>query len=298
MQAKLASNSHDRRPGSRTTEPSLLAGKLFDEAGIPLTPSHATKTGRRYRYYVSKHLISGTVDEGNERDGWRLPAREIERMVGDAISGLLADRSRLATAAQASGLAGNCIPALLRSISRWRGRILDLVQGVELGRDEITIVANLTPVMGEPEVLVRHTVPTQLKRRGVEMRLVPDGPDNGTRTANSDPALINAVARARRWFDDLVSGRADSLRDIARAESVSDRYVGRLLPLAFLAPDIVEAILAGTQSVDLTAEKLTKHVELPLSWSEQKAVLGFNWVPGRRTEHLAASRHQRLSSRP
>ena len=275
VQVKLASNTHDRRSGIRTTEPSQLAGKLFDEAGIPLTPSHATKAGRRYRYYVSKHLISGTVDESDARDGWRLPAREIERIVGDAITCLFADRSKLATAAQESGLAAARIPELLRSFSRWRGQVLDLVQRVELDRNEITIVVDLAPVIGEPEVLVRHAVPAQLRRRGVEMRLVLDGPDNGARTANPDPALINAVARAHRWFKDLARGRADSLCDIAKTEGVSDRYVSRLLPLAFLAPDIVEAILAGTQPLDLTAEKLTKHTELPLSWAEQRELLGF-----------------------
>jgi site-specific DNA recombinase len=48
------------------------------------------------------------------------------------------------------------------------------------------------------------------------------------------------------------------------------------MPLAFLAPDIVEAILAGTQPVDLTAETLTRRADLPLSWSEQKSLFGFN----------------------
>ena len=271
VQAKLACNTHERRSGVRTTEPSLLAGKLFDEAGIPLTPSHATKAGRRYRYYVSKHLISGTVDESDAREGWRLPAREIERIVGDAIISLVADRSKLVNAAQDSGLAADRIPDLFRSASRWLGQVLDLVQRVELDRNEITIVIDLAPVIGESEVLVRHTVPAQLRRHGVEMRLVLDSPDNGSRTANPDPALINAVARAHRWFEDLVSGPAATLRDIAKAEGVSDRYVSRLLPLAFLAPDIVEVILAGSHPIDVTAEKLTKHTELPLCWAEQRA---------------------------
>jgi site-specific DNA recombinase len=48
------------------------------------------------------------------------------------------------------------------------------------------------------------------------------------------------------------------------------------MPLAFLAPDIVEAILAGTQPVDLTAETLARRADLPRSWSEQKSLFGFN----------------------
>ena len=106
------------------------------------------------------------------------------------------------------------------------------------------------------------------------MRLVLDGVGPGP--SKPDPALIKAVVRARKWFDDKFSGEARSLGDIASAEGVSDRYVARLLLLAFLAPEIVEAILAGTQPPDLTAERLTKQTEFPLSWAEQKALLGFD----------------------
>lgn len=108
------------------------------------------------------------------------------------------------------------------------------------------------------------------------MRLVLEGAGNGSGTAKPDPALIKAMFRAHKWFDDLVSGRAASLGAIARAEGCSDRYIGHLMPLAFLAPEIVEAILAGTQPVELTAETLTKRTDLPLDWAEQKALLGFN----------------------
>ena len=249
-------------------------GKLFDEAGAPLTPSHAVKFGRRYRYYVSKRLISGTVAEGKERDGWRLPAREIERIVGDAVTGLFADHAALADAVRASGMVADRVPGLLDAVARWRGEILDLIERVDLSADRIAIDLNLMPLTGERETTISHVSPAQIRRRGVEMRLVLEGA--GTEPAKPDPALIKSVARAHRWFDDLVSGRAQSLGDSARAAGVSDRYVSHLMPLAFLAPEIVEAILAGTQPVDLTAQKLTKRTDLPLDWAEQKTLLGFD----------------------
>lgn len=84
------------------------------------------------------------------------------------------------------------------------------------------------------------------------------------------------VVRAQRWFDDLVSGRARSLCDIARAECVTDRYVSHLLRLAFLAPQIAVAIREGAQPVVLTIEALTKRIDLPLAWMEQKSRLGFD----------------------
>ncbi len=82
--------------------------------------------------------------------------------------------------------------------------------------------------------------------------------------------------RGRRWFEDLASGRAGSLVEIAKAEGVNVRYVGRLIPLAFLAPDIVARILSGTQPVDLTTENLTKRIDLPLAWTQQRTLLGFD----------------------
>jgi len=67
-----------------------------------------------------------------------------------------------------------------------------------------------------------------------------------------------------------------SIRDIAHREGLSDRYVSNLLSLAFLAPDIVEAIVAGQQPADLTTDALTKRINLPADWSEQRHMLGFN----------------------
>jgi site-specific DNA recombinase len=134
---------------------------------------------------------------------------------------------------------------------------------------------DIGPLTGETEMLVRHLVPAGLKRRGAETRLILEGAGHG-RASRPDPALIKAVARARRWFDELVSGRSRSFAELAKTEGCSERYVSRLIPLAFLAPEIVEAILAGTQPVDLTAEALTRRADPPLSWAEQEASLRFS----------------------
>jgi len=273
VQAKLAANACERPSETRASEPSPLMGKLFDEAGAPLTPSHAVKSSRRYRYYVSKRLIDGRAAENKERNGWRLPAHEIERIVSEAVTALLADPPSLTDAVREQGIAADHIPDLLKAASRWRGQPLDLAERVDLTRDAITICINLSALSREIGISILHAVPAQIRRRGVEMRLVLDG--GNTQTAKPDPVLIKAVARAHKWFDDLASGRARSLGDIARREGVSDRYVSHLMPLAFLAPDIIEAILAGTQPADLTAETLTRRTELPLSWADQKAALGF-----------------------
>ena len=79
------------------------------------------------------------------------------------------------------------------------------------------------------------------------------------------------IVRGRKWFEDLASGRAQSLIEIAEEEDVTDRYVGQLILL-----DIVAGILSETQSVDLTTETLTRRIDFPLAWEEQRALLGFD----------------------
>ena len=90
---------------------SYLAGKLFDEAGERLTTSHAVKGGRRYRYYVSRPLVTGTALQAPQ--GWRLPALEIERIIADEVGKMLSDRSAIAAAPREAGIDARGIPAVL-----------------------------------------------------------------------------------------------------------------------------------------------------------------------------------------
>jgi hypothetical protein len=275
VRAKLAANARDRRSGNGARHPSPLAGKLFDEGDILLTPSHAVKSGRRYRYYISRQLIAGPMDRIDDQraSAWRLPAREIERIVSDAATGLLADRAALTDAARDAGLAAEQVPDLLRAVTRWRADVLDLIERVELSQEGIALTVDLALFTGGAGPLVRHEIPMRIKRRGVETRLVIEGATI-TSATTVDAALVKAVVRAHTWFDDLVAGQAKSLKAIAKAEKLSDQYVSRLMPLALLALEIVKAVLAGTQPVDLTADTLINHTDLPTSWVEQKALLG------------------------
>jgi hypothetical protein len=79
------------------------------------------------------------------------------------------------------------------------------------------------------------------------------------------------LARAWRWQKLLEEGRFASVRDLADAENISKSYVSRILRLALLAPDIVEAILVGRTDQALMLEKLQR--SLPASWVEQREAL-------------------------
>lgn len=102
-----------------------------------------------------------------------------------------------------------------------------------------------------------------------------EGPNGAAPTAAShmDRNLIKAIARAFEWRDLLASGKAKSFRAIARQAGFTEGYVRQIVDLAFLPPEIVGAILRGTQARHLTVDRLVRQ-PLPLSWGEQRRVLG------------------------
>jgi DNA invertase Pin-like site-specific DNA recombinase len=128
------------------------------------------------------------------------------------------------------------------------------------------------------EVLLSASEPIELKaavafkRRGVETKLVLPGLAQQNHNSKCDPALIKAMARGSVWFEELATGRARSLQELARREGITRRYIRRLVNLAFLSPQLVEAILQGRQPVELTATRLTE-LDLPLDWTEQRRLL-------------------------
>lgn len=186
---------------------------------------------------------------------------------------LLADRQALADRAREAGVEPRQLPNLLGAADGWAGSPWEVVDRVELDNNEVVVHLDLSTFLEGRGEKLRHTIPAQIQRRGQEMRFVVES--SGSQPARQpDPALIKAVARAQRWFEDLTRGHAASLHEIARAEGVSDGYVGHVLPLAFLSPEIISAILTGTQPVELTSQELIKRTDLPPLWSDQVALLG------------------------
>ena len=119
---------------------------------------------------------------------------------------------------------------------------------------------------------VELTAAAAFTRRGAETKLVLPGLAQQKHSSTCDPALIKAVALARAWFEELATGRARSLQELAKRDGISRRYIRRLVGLAFLSPQLVEAILQGGQPVELTATRLTE-LDLPLDWTEQHKLL-------------------------
>lgn len=117
------------------------------------------------------------------------------------------------------------------------------------------------------------SVPQSLARRGVETRLVL--PNEALMPPRRDPALIALIAQATVWADALTSGRATSISELAAQSGLEPNLISRTVPLGFLAPDIVKAILNGRQPAHLTASDL-RRIDLPMDWDEQRRILGFD----------------------
>jgi len=257
---------------------SPLAGKIFDETGDRLTPSHSRKNGHRLRYYISSRLVNDRG--GNHPDAWRLPAPELE----SGITGRL--RAWLSAPGQASHLLatplagemaaiGACIDSLIAELDgpHAAAALRALVADVRIapGRMVITVAAEvladrlgLAPERLDPEQLA-IAAPFRIRRRGVETKVL-----LGDRPAEVDRVLIRNLMKARDWFAALTRG--ESYAGIAEREGIWKQRIQQLLPLAFLAPDIVQQIAEGRQPVGLTTEGLINS-DLPVDWAAQRALI-------------------------
>jgi site-specific DNA recombinase len=287
VQDRLRSRAVRRGEGRKTEAPrSPLAGKLFDEKGEPLYVQGAAKGRRRYRYYVSRKLVRG--GSGDAEHGWRVSAPELERSASTAAQGMIADRDAIAQAVEDADIDANRLPAVLKSAHEWIERLrtkreaasalAELIERIEVSRDGIRVSLKLpipfdvdTDGMNRSHLALTRFFPMEMKRRGVEMRLVLEGDSTPARV---DLPLLKGVARSRRWSHDLISGRVRSVSEMARREELDRRSVHRLLRLGFLSPRIVEAIAEGRQPPELTVTGLIRRIDLPLLWSAQEQALG------------------------
>ena len=294
VQAQLAANTAERNLGTRTRLPSPLAGMLFDGDGNRMTPTHATKKGTRYRYYVSRTLITNDQTDGSA--GLRIPAGEIEQAVTSRLRQWLVDpgsvyqatrladpsaQRRLIARAEEIGNSWSELPA-----TRQRTLLTALIERIDIGANRLDIhlrpirlrmlldiAATPLPSGADDETQIL-SMPIELRRSGREIKMLIDGTGSFP-TAKPDARLIKLLIRARRFNATLIGSDGVPFAALAKREGVSPSYFTRLVRLSYLAPDITQAILDGRQPRDLTADKLLTRSRLPLAWHEQRTLLGF-----------------------
>jgi site-specific DNA recombinase len=126
--------------------------------------------------------------------------------------------------------------------------------------------ATLAPLHADRLDILTLTGDFQVLRRGSELRLV--APKNPCFEGTPIPSLVKAVARARDWYERIVSGEANSIGQLAQKSGLTRRYVRRILPFAKLSPQITEMILSGNHRADLTLQELLAGI--PSDWREQQ----------------------------
>jgi hypothetical protein len=132
---------------------------------------------------------------------------------------------------------------------------------------------NQDNLAGDPGDLVHLNVDAKLKRCGREVRMVVPPRSLLRMPSNPIPSLLKAVARGHDWRLQIIAGKVSGRRSLSKQTGLDERYVSRILQTAFLAPDIVQAILDGRQPADFTLERLRKDV--PMNWAEQRLQFGF-----------------------
>jgi site-specific DNA recombinase len=260
-----------------------------------MTPSFAIKRGVRYRYYVSRATTEGRRGEAGTIA--RVPAHDVEQAVLDALANAFLNKGAdgmPATVDLNSAETGPANPCSsrgddIREPRDGRGdgrgsrrnsgqnrRVIDeMVDSVSVEQSGLAITLN--PESAANRQSSRVLVPWSKPPTPVRHELIPpaDSPRDGPRAITSETRsnLLAATAKARAYLDDLVAGRVRDIAQIAAREQRSVRSASMLLSLAFLAPDLVKAIVKRRLPRGIC---LTRMMDLAAGWAEQHQALGLH----------------------
>lgn len=240
--------------------------------------NHATKPGVRYRYYSTRSdLLDGTP-------AWRVGAVEIERLVCSAIIAEIQQRIHArsregdldSAAINRLHKAGAAMNAVLDRAggSEQRALILSLVRRIDVAAGNLAIDLKLDPLddllATHDNVRVHQLLPPALVRIGKQAKLLLPSSEAA---APADANLVKLLARA--FAVRKVILESESIESAATKLGYGRDYAVALARVSYLAPNIVKAILGGTQPKKLSSTPLARSPNLPYQWDQQFAVLGF-----------------------
>lgn len=266
VQNIFVTNRRDNALGKKSKNPSLLAGLITDPDGRPMTPTHARRGSKRYRYYITR------FEPGDAKNmAWRMPSGEIERLVIDSIIKQLGSHPS-SSVEDADNIAeqidqNNQLTANRSSMSIVEQRKLLLKYDVKVQVRAETVVVSI--ITTDEEDRHQICIDAKLVSRGSELKLA-ISPDEGLAKRDPDPVLLRLIAQAFAAQDHIVQGNPQPT-----VEAYSKRYMHQLVRLSYLAPDIISAIINGTQPPDLTGRKIMRQNNIPLDWAGQRSMFGF-----------------------
>ena len=262
---------------ARQKSQSLLMGRIFDARGNRMTPSHSVKNGVRYRYYISAALIQGQPDKAAKLN--RVPATEIEKLILSAVRKHLAGKPHNTVETERPDLLNNkeLISAHVARVDVKRDHLavhLSVKPDQRSGeRDQELSSEGGTLDRSNPIIMVVPWRKTPSKRpREI---ILPAGTsshrDSRPIRAETRARLITAIAKGRRWLDELMAGTATNVEQIAGTENCTVRQINMTISLAFLAPNLVQAAVEGRLPRGVGIANLR---DAPTEWSLQYAWLG------------------------
>jgi hypothetical protein len=291
VQDRLSANRHERSLAVGAEQPSLLAGLIFDGGGNRMTPAHATKRGKRYRYYVSASLL--TSERPRAQGGMRVPAGDIEALVRDRLRAFFSSRSDVGDALAPLDLDAHSLDAALHTASalseRWlaappsemRSLVRDTVVQVIIAADRIDVRLSRAKVAAALQAKARSkpdldavvlSIEAILRRAGKGKRLIIA---NGV-SAEINQGIIELIKEAYAIRSQLLSGSDDSIEAMSARIGMNKFRLTSLVRLSYLPPGIIRALLAGQHPIALTPTRLLRlSKDLPHDWQEQRQFLGF-----------------------
>ena len=272
VQLLLAEHAQ-RTAGNCQNSDALLAGKLFDDRGNRMSPSHAAKRGRRWRYYVSQAILQGRKHEAGSVA--RVPAREIEARVAEVVRAAASACNRQGRHERHQPKAGGR-GASTDSPVRPSGYAATLRAAIErVVMSPTTIEIELAEGMASDDqnriLIIPWTPPSH--HRGREIIQGEGEPTCATRPMRTEAraALTYALRDAHHWLDELSTSPNLNIESLAAREGKTERWIRRTISLAFLCPALVKAAIDGRLPRGFGVKRL---MDLPMAWPDQWSALG------------------------
>lgn len=283
---KIIADNRRKNIGSQNAKnSSILASKVYDDCGNSMSAKHSNTRKRMYRYYTSQAIIQGYHHKAGSLPN--IPAEQLENLVKNQVKRFLKSKTKLQKylgdldikhqvnlmEKAKSFMNGDFNQEkLLMRYAIHRVEVADKYVKIEICKDSL-----LEVLQDDIRKKTRDHKPENIiyLEKNIELAATNNGSKVviGNVSTGRNEALVKAIARSFYWNDQLVKGERKSYQEIAKHENItSPSYVGRIVRLRFLSPQIIEMILDGTHPQEWTVEKLFAIKET--DWDKQRKMLG------------------------
>ena len=265
---------------------SILVGKIFDDNGNRMSPSHSKTRNKKYRYYVSQAITKFNKEKAGTIS--KLPAEEIEKFVTSELKFYFSDMSKIQPYISDLPIEdqNQIIKILKENTIFYEKYVQNLLLKVTISKNWIEIILSRNKIKeflyklinlnieqiedANSNIEIKKNVKiTTGNTKGCKVLIIPK---DGKIEKCINDKLIKVIVRSFYWHKLLITGKAKNTKDIQKFENLKDNsYIKQVLNLRFLSPKIIESILSGSQPQNLTISKLFKIKTL--NWQEQEQIL-------------------------